>query len=122
MPSSSTRIARQAEREDVVKAAAPCWIPTEDIRASLNNLPGPTLTKTDVEQRLRAIWEECFAQGDKIVSPRGFGFFFRKAFERFATQNDALDVGRSHRHRSGITKQKEADFVFVFVGNVLGGE
>jgi hypothetical protein len=50
----------EAEREDVVKVAAPCWIPTEDLRSSLNNLPGPTLTKTDVEQRLRAIWEEHY--------------------------------------------------------------
>ncbi|MFB9262211.1 hypothetical protein ACFFWD_03340 [Bradyrhizobium erythrophlei] len=44
-------------REEVVKAAAPCWVPIEDLRAFLNALPGPPLTKTDVEQRLRAIWE-----------------------------------------------------------------
>lgn len=50
----------EAEREEVAKAAAPCWIPMEDLRASLNNLPGPPLTKTDVEQRLRAIWEEPY--------------------------------------------------------------
>ncbi|MDE5465968.1 hypothetical protein [Bradyrhizobium sp. CSS354] len=49
-----------AQREEVAKAAAPCWIPTEDLLASLNNLPGPQLTKTDVEQRLRAIWEEPY--------------------------------------------------------------
>jgi hypothetical protein len=49
-----------AQREEVAKAAAPCWIPTEDLLASLNNLPGPPLTKTDVEQRLRAIWEEPY--------------------------------------------------------------
>jgi hypothetical protein len=48
----------EAEREEIAKAAAPYWIPTEDLRAFLNNLPGPPLTKTDVEQRLRAIWEE----------------------------------------------------------------
>ncbi|MGY3236659.1 hypothetical protein ACVMAJ_003549 [Bradyrhizobium sp. USDA 4448] len=51
----------EAEREEVAKAAAPCWIPTEDLLATLNNLPGPLLTKTDVEQRLRAIWEEPYA-------------------------------------------------------------
>jgi hypothetical protein len=49
-----------AQREEVAKAAAPCWIPTDDLLASLNNLPGPPLTKTDVEQRLRAIWEEPY--------------------------------------------------------------
>jgi hypothetical protein len=50
----------EAERDELAKAAAPCWIPMEDLRASLNNLPGPPLTKTDVEQRLRAIWEEPY--------------------------------------------------------------
>ncbi|WP_245269317.1 hypothetical protein [Bradyrhizobium japonicum] len=50
----------EAEREEVARAAAPCWIPTKDLLATLNNLPGPLLTKTDVEQRLRAIWEEPY--------------------------------------------------------------
>ena len=50
----------EADREEMAKAAAPCWIPTEDLRMSLNSLPGPLLTKTDVEQRLRAIWEEPY--------------------------------------------------------------
>jgi hypothetical protein len=48
-------------REDIAKAAAPCWIPTEDLRAFLNGLPGPPLTHTDVVQRLRAFWEEPWA-------------------------------------------------------------
>lgn len=47
-----------AAREDIVKAAANCWVPPEDLRAFLNSLPGPALTATDVAQRLRAIWEE----------------------------------------------------------------
>ncbi|WP_249163003.1 MULTISPECIES: hypothetical protein [Bradyrhizobium] len=34
------------------------WIPVEDLQAFLNTLPGLPLTKTDVEQSLRAIWEE----------------------------------------------------------------
>lgn len=50
----------ETKREEVAKAAAPCWIPIEDLRAFLNSLPGPSLTKTDVEQRLRAIWEEPY--------------------------------------------------------------
>ena len=48
----------ESQREEVAQAAAPCWIPVEDLQAFLNTLPGPPLTKTDVEQRLRAIWEE----------------------------------------------------------------
>jgi hypothetical protein len=55
----------EPDREDVAKAAAPCWIPVEDLQASLNTLPSPTVTKTDVEQRLRAIWEEPFAHYPK---------------------------------------------------------
>ena len=55
----------EGEREELAKAAAPCWIPTVDLLASLNNLPGPKLTKTDVEQRLRAIWEEPYASYPK---------------------------------------------------------
>jgi hypothetical protein len=48
----------EPEREEVAKAAAPCWIPEQDLQAFLNTLPGPPLTKTDVGQRLRAICEE----------------------------------------------------------------
>ncbi|MEO3430701.1 hypothetical protein AAFN88_17740 [Pelagibius sp. CAU 1746] len=46
------------QREVVAKAAVPCWIPVEDLRDFLNRLPGPQLTTTDVEQRLRAFEEE----------------------------------------------------------------
>jgi hypothetical protein len=51
----------EGAREDLAKAAAPCWIPIEDLRAFLNGLPGPSLTHTDVAQRLRAFWEEPWA-------------------------------------------------------------
>lgn len=51
----------EGSREDLVKTAAPCWIPIEDLRSYLNHLPGPTLTTTDVAQRLRALWEEPWA-------------------------------------------------------------
>ncbi|HYD86242.1 MAG TPA: hypothetical protein VEA80_02095 [Vitreimonas sp.] len=50
-------------RDDVAKAAAYCWIPVEGLRAFLNQLPGPELTITDVNQRLRAIWEETTSNG-----------------------------------------------------------
>ena len=51
----------EGQREEVATAAAPCWIPVEDLQAFLNTLPGPSLTKTDVEQRLRDIWEEPYS-------------------------------------------------------------
>ena len=48
-------------REDVARAAAPCWVPLEDLLVFLNTLPGPPLTLTDVKQRLRALWEEPYS-------------------------------------------------------------
>lgn len=48
-------------REEIVKSAAPCWIPVEDLQAYLNQLPGPPLTKTDLLQRLRAVWENPYS-------------------------------------------------------------
>lgn len=47
-----------AQREALVKLALPCWIPFEDMQDYLNGMPGPQLTRTDVEQRLRAFEEE----------------------------------------------------------------
>jgi hypothetical protein len=51
----------QEPREALLRAASACWIPTEDMREYLNGMPGPALTMTDVEQRLRAIHEEPYA-------------------------------------------------------------
>jgi hypothetical protein len=51
----------EGSREEFAKAASCCWIPTDDLLTFLNGLPGPTLTHTDVVQRLRAFWEEAWA-------------------------------------------------------------
>lgn len=50
----------EGEREALLRAAADCWVPTEDLRQFLNGLSGPALTNTDVAQRLRAIHEEPY--------------------------------------------------------------
>lgn len=50
----------EGPREDIAKAAAHCWISIEDLQAYLNQLPGPALTRTDVTQRLRAIYDETY--------------------------------------------------------------
>lgn len=50
----------QEHRETLLRAAAPCWIPIEDLREYLNGMPGPALTLTDVAQRLRAVHEEPY--------------------------------------------------------------
>jgi hypothetical protein len=47
-------------REQIARSAAPCWIPMGDLLAFLNRLPGPALTRTDVAQRLQAIYEEPY--------------------------------------------------------------
>jgi hypothetical protein len=48
-------------REAIAKAAATLWIPVEDLVDFLSSLPGGHLTRTDVQQRLRALWEEPYA-------------------------------------------------------------
>jgi hypothetical protein len=52
----------EGEREALLKAAVGCWIPIEDLRGYLNAMPGPSLTNTDVAQRLRAFEEEPYAE------------------------------------------------------------
>jgi len=47
-------------RESLLKSAAQCWIPIDDMRAYLNDMPGPELTRMDVAQRLRAFHEEAY--------------------------------------------------------------
>lgn len=51
----------EGERETLLKSAVGCWIPVQDLRDYLNDLPGPNLTMTDVAQRLRAFEEEPYA-------------------------------------------------------------
>ncbi|MGE5564968.1 MAG: hypothetical protein ACM3YN_02265 [Parcubacteria group bacterium] len=50
----------EAPREALVKAAAGCWAPIEDLRDYLNEMDGPSLTTTDVDQRLRALYEDSY--------------------------------------------------------------
>lgn len=50
----------EGEREALLRGAAECWIPIEDLRKFLNSLPGPPQTPTDVTQRLRSVHEEAY--------------------------------------------------------------
>lgn len=52
-------------REALLKSSAECWIPVEDMRAFLNEMPGPQLTATDVAQRLRAFYEADISYPDE---------------------------------------------------------
>ena len=48
------------QREKLVKSAVGSWIPVNDLRDFLNELPGPVLTTTDVAQRMRAFEDEDY--------------------------------------------------------------
>lgn len=37
----------------LVKSAIGCWVPIPDLRTFLNAMPGPALTMTDVDQRMK---------------------------------------------------------------------
>lgn len=50
----------RGEREALLKAAADCWVPVEDLRKFLDEMPGPRLTLTDVAQRLRAFHDDPY--------------------------------------------------------------
>lgn len=45
-------------RNTVLASAIDCWIPKDDMLVFLNNLPGPDLTMTDLEQRMKHMIEE----------------------------------------------------------------
>jgi hypothetical protein len=46
------------QREVLLKSALGCWIPIQGLRDFLNRMPGPTLTATDIAQRLKIFEEE----------------------------------------------------------------
>jgi hypothetical protein len=43
----------EGPREDLLASALGCWVPGEDLLAFLNRLPGPQLTLTDLDQRMK---------------------------------------------------------------------
>lgn len=51
------------DREEIARRAADMCIPMEDLREALNAMPGPELTKVDVEQRIRDIREAPYGSG-----------------------------------------------------------
>jgi RNA polymerase-binding transcription factor DksA len=48
----------EGPRDKILGAAIECWIPKEDMLEFLNSLPGPALTVTDLEQRMKSMIEE----------------------------------------------------------------
>jgi len=48
------------QREVLIKSAVGCWVPIDDLRDFLNEMPGPRLTSTDIGQRLKAAELESY--------------------------------------------------------------
>lgn len=48
----------EGPRDKILGAAIECWIPKADMLDFLNSLPGPALTMTDLEQRMKSMIEE----------------------------------------------------------------
>ncbi len=70
------------ERETLVKSATHCWIPIEDLREYLNEIPGPELTRMDVAQRLGAFHEERYERyPDEDLKPGCLAVFEREKAE-----------------------------------------
>ncbi len=53
------------DRDEIAERAANLWIPLDDLREALNTLPGPVLTKVDVEQRIRDFREKQYGSYPK---------------------------------------------------------
>jgi hypothetical protein len=48
----------EGPRDKILGAAVECWIPKADMLDFLSSLPGPALTMTDLEQRMKSMIEE----------------------------------------------------------------
>jgi hypothetical protein len=53
------------DRDALIREAVDCWVPIEDLRSTLNEMPGPPLTTSDVTGRLVALWEEGLDRPDE---------------------------------------------------------
>lgn len=49
-----------ADRMQLLDLAKTCWIPVDGLQKALNALPGPPLTTTDVEQRMKVLLDDRF--------------------------------------------------------------
>ena len=99
----------EAQREEVAKAAAPCWIPVEDLQALLNGLPGPSLTKTDVEQRLRAIWEEPYTTYPNDVLEDGCQVLYQSEKAQGTEMRAIIGALQAHIEREDERLRREQE-------------
>ncbi|WP_404479310.1 hypothetical protein [Novosphingobium sp. BL-52-GroH] len=110
------------EREAIAKVAAFCWIPLDDFRAYLNAMPGPSLTQTDVVERLRAFNEEDYADWPDDRQQEGCLEIYKReraegtdmpaivgAIETFVEQDkEARRLAQQEAHRRSVEEQRKA--------------
>ncbi len=84
------------QREVLLKSAVGCWIPIEDLREVLNGMPGPSLTPTDVVQRLKAFEEEQYHTYPKEELQPGCSALYEKE-KADGTELPAI-IGRLRDH------------------------
>lgn len=76
--SNSTWKKWNGPRESLLKLAAHCWIPVDDMCDFLNSMDGQHLTITDVAQRLRAFHDEPFMSYPNEELQRGCLAIFQR--------------------------------------------
>ncbi|MEY9189152.1 hypothetical protein [Bradyrhizobium ottawaense] len=99
----------EGAREDIIKAASPCWIPEEDLQERLNLLPGPPLTLTDVKQRLRALWEQPWEAYPDDELREGCLAVYRAEKERGTELIAIVGAIREHIEREEERLRRERD-------------
>lgn len=107
------------QREVLLNSALPCWIRVEDLRDFLNGMPGPTLTTTDVAQRLRAFEEEeYYAYPKRSFSPAAVLYMRKKGLRppnsrrssNFSATNVACEEERLRlEQEAGYQKRREEE-------------
>jgi hypothetical protein len=86
-------------REVVAKSAVGCWIPTEDLREFLDQMPGPPLTTTDVEQRIRTFEDEHYYAYPKADLQAGCLALYEKEKTAGTEMPAIIGVLRDHVER-----------------------
>jgi hypothetical protein len=79
-------------RDKILGAAIECWIPKADLLDFLNSLPGPALTMTDLEQRMKSMIEEEYL-GDPEPKLEAECFAIYQAEREAGTEMPAI-IGR----------------------------
>ncbi len=84
------------KRDEVLQPALDCWIPEDDLLAFLNALPGPQLTMTDLQQRMRHLIEDKYITTPEPELREGCRIIY--AQEKAAGTEMPAIIGRLSQH------------------------